>query len=1032
TLQTALSKLSGIGEEDVKTFIRFVDNDWTLLNDAKTFINNKLNIIFTASQITAINNSVDALEAVPGPDYSSEKGALINLLCKTIDPTIDLSVLSETQKIKTLRSLLLGLAGVTSTEANSLIGYIELGTEKRFVDNRLSLLFVTNSIKSAIDELKITPTQAILDHEAALLAKRNARDALSAATTPAETAAAQAQIAAAEAQLAITLPKFNIATGKNLIKAFLDSIATYQLRISKQSILEQTLATSFKADSKLVKIVLKYARLKQPAPGTSFLSDILSADALIDVDPSHTVPVLPAITPGAFPDQYRAIRLAHKLFPLVNSFKLENQDVEWFFKNNKDLGWFEWDSIPYQAGQVAISYARYIAFAGMIDLAKQLTPVPNPADAENPITFLSVAEMLLPASGATPLQFLEAFSLLTGYNKEDVDDIDAHLFTVFNLSNYRDVKTWQAMSDCAEHLRKLGSTVVQVQAYINPVLTSAETKLLRTALKAGYDENTWLSTLKEIMDAIRPQKRDALVAYLLAVNPEMKDENDLYDYFLVDVEMEACMPSSRIVQAHGTIQLFVQRCLMGLEPKAAANVNNDKGWEQWKWMKNYRVWEANRKVFLYPENWIEAELRDDKSFLFTELENELLQNELTEFTAEEALIRYLEKLDNIAFLEVVATWYQSDIKTMHVFARTKGGDPAIYYYRKFEQERYWTPWEKVELDITGDHLLAFVRNNRLSLAWPVFSEEPDPNPEAMMPDQKNTTKPQPINKPERKLKIQLAISEFANKKWQPKKISKDGILTPSYFTDVVLSRDIYNLIYFEIGEQIWLISTPNSKEPENHTLNGKFNIAGCKGYPELLLEDEESFPDFFPDFRDTVLNMQRYKELNFDAPADDLSVRNGIFFFKFYEILKSTPGNFRLTYPHQVTKIDLVALLFQYLTMYAYGTDKAFLRDRSIKLPLGTLLPYFKEDSNHAYVIIPGFYEREREQETADSVVVNRTGSHVMLLIEDIIALFNKYIAKYKADPGQDINALIQELVADNDYQQIVNELKVYASLSYG
>jgi ATP-dependent 26S proteasome regulatory subunit len=29
----------------------------------------------------------------------------------------------------------------------------------------------------------------------------------------------------------------------------------------------------------------------------------------------------------------------------------------------------------------------------------------------------------------------------------------------------------------------------------------------------------------------------------------------------------------------------------------------------WDWQKNYRVWEANRKVFLYPENWIEPELR---------------------------------------------------------------------------------------------------------------------------------------------------------------------------------------------------------------------------------------------------------------------------------------------------------------------------------------------------------------------------------------------------------------------------------------
>jgi ATPase family associated with various cellular activities (AAA) len=29
----------------------------------------------------------------------------------------------------------------------------------------------------------------------------------------------------------------------------------------------------------------------------------------------------------------------------------------------------------------------------------------------------------------------------------------------------------------------------------------------------------------------------------------------------------------------------------------------------WKWRKNYRVWDANRKIFIYPENWIEPELR---------------------------------------------------------------------------------------------------------------------------------------------------------------------------------------------------------------------------------------------------------------------------------------------------------------------------------------------------------------------------------------------------------------------------------------
>ena len=30
---------------------------------------------------------------------------------------------------------------------------------------------------------------------------------------------------------------------------------------------------------------------------------------------------------------------------------------------------------------------------------------------------------------------------------------------------------------------------------------------------------------------------------------------------------------------------------------------------EWTWQKNYRVWDANRRIFLYPENWIEPELR---------------------------------------------------------------------------------------------------------------------------------------------------------------------------------------------------------------------------------------------------------------------------------------------------------------------------------------------------------------------------------------------------------------------------------------
>src|SRR4029077_13468681 len=135
-------------------------------------------------------------------------------------------------------------------------------------------------------------------------------------------------------------------------------------------------------------------------------------------------------------------------------------------------------------------------------------------------------------------------------------------------------------------------------------LTLADTANLRLSLKAGYADADWLGVLRNIQDRLRERKRDALVAYLLAMNPALSVPDDLFDNFLIDVEMSACMPTSRIVQAHATVQLYIQRTLMGLEPDSVAAVDQDSGWSQWEWMANYRVWQANRKIFLYPENWI--------------------------------------------------------------------------------------------------------------------------------------------------------------------------------------------------------------------------------------------------------------------------------------------------------------------------------------------------------------------------------------------------------------------------------------------
>ncbi|HJQ08282.1 MAG TPA: neuraminidase-like domain-containing protein [Candidatus Saccharimonadales bacterium] len=925
-----------------------------------------------------IQKELESLQAAYQAAYAATKSPF--------DPN-----LTANEQMEALAKQLGQLPQVAEKDIKALAGFLHREwaspvAAKTLVDNLFSSLFDTTGIKAAIDALAAVAPNGDITQES-----------------------------------------------KDLLQALMEALAGHQFLAAKRTTLQTHISSAFKADLDTASVVLARTILKQPAPGTAALQDILLDNNLIDT--LNPIPVPPAISEAAFGQHYKSLRLLHKLLPLISSYGLAPETIDWLLAHSADLDWLAWDAIPYQSGHAEVAYEKYAELTRLLQLASQLPPVVNPTDATRPITFWSVLEMTLPGNTATRNQFLEHLSLLTGYEKAILDEIDAHFFAAFDITQYRKVAVPERMFKATEYARKLAGTMQNIVAYVKPTLVAADAAALRLSLKSRYDETTWLETLKEIMDAIRPQKRDALVAYLLATRPEFKSENDLYDYLLIDVEMEACMPSSRIVQAHGTIQLFVQRCLMGLEPEAAADTENDSGWEQWKWLKLYRVREVNHKIFLYPENWIEAELRDDKSFIFAELENELQQNELTEFTAERALTSYLERLDGLAFLEVVATWYQTNIKTMHVFARSKGGDPAIYYHRKFEQERAWTPWSKVEVEITGDHLLAFERNNRLTLAWPVFSEEPDPNPQSTVP---NSTPGTIVSsdKPKRKLKIQLAVSEFADNMWQPKRISQSAIRTPGYYTNEDLQQYAYNLIYIEAMDQILVLKGLGQDYTE---LRGVFDVAGCKGYPELAQEGQSYFPDFFPDFKDTILNTQRYWERNLDA-TPDLAARTALAPFNFYEILGQTPDNFRLTYPHQMTLIDWVALLLQYF-LYAAHSNRASSvgHEGRFKIPLGTLLPYFMEDSSHAYVITPGFYEREKREGrggagdlTAEesTAVVQRTASNVLQLIEDIIALYKKYLAKLQS--GQSPASVIQELLADEDYHDIVAELKVYGGLRYG
>ena len=269
-------------------------------------------------------------------------------------------------------------------------------------------------------------------------------------------------------------------------------------------------------------------------------------------------------------------------------------------------------------------------------------------------------------------------------------------------------------------------------------LNSAADAIL-AGLRAQFASDQWATQIEPLEDNVRSAKRDALVDHLLtSAFPQFIRPRDLYDYFLVNVEAEGCVRTSRIVAATGSVQLYVNRVLMDQEQdrRDPFDINRvhvppgDVPADEWEWRKNYRVWEANRKVFLWPENYIEPELRDGKSPLFAELEATLLQQPITEQNVLDAYATYLSGFEDLAKMQIAGSFHEKNAATktdtLHLFGVTHS-DPGVYYYRTAINAHYgvtdagrgtqWTPWRKLDVQIPVRKVSPVVIDSRLYVFW---------------------------------------------------------------------------------------------------------------------------------------------------------------------------------------------------------------------------------------------------------------------------------------------------------------------------
>ncbi len=420
-----------------------------------------------------------------------------------------------------------------------------------------------------------------------------------------------------------------------------------------------------------------------------------------------------------YADDITVFRALHKAALLLSHLDLDEDERAFWFDTTNTSAW-SIAAVDGLSGDGAASFS-FAELKALIDLFAQRQRIPGSAP--------SFVE-LLEASG-TAADFAAALSERTNWNEDDIATLAAQAG-----ADPSTVSGLETLLDRVAIVRRTGADAATVTgwAVASGDVDADDIAQVVTAARGRHaSADAWGAVARPVRDVLRKAQRDALVAWLLAEVDGVEDADDLYEHYLIDVSMNPEMLTSRIVQAAATVQLYVHRLMLGLERDASGDMvflPNAEDRELWEWMRTYRVWEAARKVFLYPENWIEPELRDDKSPFFVDLERELAQGDVTDERVEQALLDYLDRLREVSKLQVLAyTWQKEafeteggdDIDVLHVFARTRG-EPPTYWYRRLEDQARWTPWEKIECGVEGSHLVPVVYQRRLLLFWLVFGE----------------------------------------------------------------------------------------------------------------------------------------------------------------------------------------------------------------------------------------------------------------------------------------------------------------------
>jgi hypothetical protein len=439
------------------------------------------------------------------------------------------------------------------------------------------------------------------------------------------------------------------------------------------------------------------------APGTSVMSD------------------LPAMTPAGFPEQFNALQLFDKIAVLVRGLRLVASDLSRLIANADVYGGLDVTKLPVKADQPALKLSPLLTTLLLIKLARAWKAAPPLSPVQ---TLYDVIGGVHGGTLATEKATHTALATITGWPLADIEALAKAMGLSFP-ADYKHPAAYDRLRILEAMAATAGTSGAQLARWGAVLADEPEAQRMGSeawaALKARQpSEEAWLALAPKLMNPIRERRAAALQAWHLAQRDSSgqlmyKDADALFDRFLIDTQMSSCQLTSRVVQAYIAVQTFVERCLMNLEPLVLVDLTKDDTWNQWEWRKRYRIWEANREVFLYPENWLIESQRPNRSEIFRKLEQEVHQGQSTADHLETVVHNYIDRLDGLAHLVVTGTCSDPASGTIHVVARTPA-DPPAYHLRSCI-DGAWSGWTEIPLGIKALHVIPAVYRGRVYLFW---------------------------------------------------------------------------------------------------------------------------------------------------------------------------------------------------------------------------------------------------------------------------------------------------------------------------